>query len=180
MAKTSKALELLIAEQPDQINREPWEMQINEDPLRFEAFRVWRDCGPGARRTRVVADHVDRTTTTINIWAKENDWAARTAAWDRHCDTVARQAELDAIQDMKKRHVQISMQMQALGVAELSKLLRTAKKNSKKNCLTAADAARLVEQGMRLERLNMGEAESVNEDRGGLSWTDLVRKAQDK
>ena len=177
MVNDANALELIDIGEAREVQREPWEMQLGEEMIRFEAFRIWRDLGPTGRRAKTVSLQVGKSVTTVNAWQKAGEWDQRAAAWDRHCDAVARQAELDALQEMKKRHVQISMQLQALGVAELTKLLRKAKQASKKNTLTATDAAKLVEQGMRLERLNMGEAETVTEDKGGLSWTDLVRKA---
>ena len=47
----------------------------------------------------------------MQLWSAEHKWVARAVAWDREQDGVARQARLDEIERINKRHSDIAEQM---------------------------------------------------------------------
>jgi len=108
----------------------------------------------------------------MSRWATRWGWRVRVEAWDVERDRVARDVDLKAIHDMRKRHVKISSMMQGLGVQELKKILEKSREDARHNSLTADQCSRLIELGMKIERLNRGEPESIVQDNLELSVDD--------
>lgn len=74
----------------------------------WEAFKVYRDMRSVDRSLRGAAELVGKGPTLLFRWSAEHNWVARANAWDAECDRIARQARLDEIDRINRRHADIA------------------------------------------------------------------------
>lgn len=135
----------------------PWERAKGESRKAFEAFALYRDIGPGRSYVKV-GQGLGRSTTLIDRWGSRWDWQARVDSYERHMDQRQRTAAEEARQEMIQRHVTIGRSMISLGSQGLLNLQKVLKRSKGvKINLTAADISRLLESGVKIERLSNGE-----------------------
>jgi hypothetical protein len=144
--------------------RDPWERQIEETDEAFKAFARYRDMEPKRSTTRL-ATEMGVSENLIHGWSSKHRWVGRVAEWDREKDRVekdrvARAAQLSEIRAMQKRHVDIALLMQALGATELKKRATVAT-TQPTTTLETDEAQRVLEAGVKLERLTRGEPTDV-------------------
>lgn len=137
---------------------EPWERQLNESPQAFEAFAKYRDMG-AARSTAKVSRQLCKSVTLMNRWSAEHNWVKRAAAWDAEKDRLAREAQVNDIIDMRKRHAATAKQMMDLADNALKTIDPTS--------VTTNEISRLVETASKLERISRGDVGDVIESREG-------------
>lgn len=140
----------------------PWERQPGETAKQFAAFVQYRDLPPNERTVRrawEIATGRGRDETGprrqipgyVREWAGQHQWGARAEAWDRHLDrqaqAVLEQGRVAAV----KRHLEVARTAQAMGLSAL----RDAQ--ARDGGIPPAVAARLVLEGVQLERLLYGE-----------------------
>lgn len=146
--------------------RAPWDRRPGETSKAYAAFREYRDLGP--RRTL-------RKLTGVNAnnarnWSGQWDWGARATAWD---DELAREADadrIDALRSMQSTHARAARAVQAFALAALQQL--------DAGTVTAADVARLLDLGTRLERATLTQPID-NEPRqlyDGDPWAEIARE----
>jgi hypothetical protein len=153
---------------------EPWERWPGESDAAFSAFVIYRDLGPqrslDAASTRYHARDQSPTAQPqggrgknkkcsgqIRTWADRWDWRARAAGWDDEQDRQARQAMLQEILDMRKRHAQEAMMLQKAAMQRLQAL--------DPQTLTQSQLLNYFVEATKLERLSRGEPETVGEQR---------------
>lgn len=147
---------------------DPWERQDGEADMAWVYFQTYRDMGPGKRTLRETAKAHNIGMSWCGQLSAQWEWTARAAAYDKMIDLVKRTADLEAIVKMRDRHINLSMLRQSLGARELQKF-DAQSKTSPRTVLELAEANKLIEDGIRLERLNRGEPESVTEQRHELT-----------
>lgn len=141
---------------------EPWEQQPGEGPKAYAAFIAYRDMGAQNRSIRSLARQLDKSVTLIGRWSSQHWWQERCRLYDRDVAEAARQAELEAVQDMKRFHANVARQVmnkvaqrivgnEAAGVAPLDA-----------NTLSAADVARLMDAAAKLERASRDEPDRIH------------------
>jgi hypothetical protein len=151
----------------------PWERWPGESDAAFSAFVLFRDLGPqrsldGAStlyhaRNQPAPLPPPGTTKNkkcsgqIRSWAKRWDWRARAAAWDAEQDRLVRQAQLQEILDMRKRHAQEAMLLQQVATQRLRAL--------DPQTLTPWQSLQFISEATKIERLSRGEPESIDEHR---------------
>lgn len=145
---------------------EPWERQPNETSRAYEAFCVYRDMGPG-RSINKTGRSLSKNRTTISEWSVKYEWVRRTAEWDAEQDRIARQAQIDEIKKMRKRHADIANAM----LIKAAKALQSIPADE----IKASDVSRMVEIASKLERLSRGDVGEVIEERDGGSATPSVQ-----
>lgn len=76
-----------------------WERQPGESAKAFEAFKVYRDLGPGRSLDKAAAIYYGwpqegsrRATGTFNRWSREHAWVERAATHDGRDDMIRREA----------------------------------------------------------------------------------------
>lgn len=146
-----------------------YERQSKESDPAWEAFQIYR--GLGLDRTLAqVAKTLEKSPTLIGKWSGDWGWRQRVEAWDREVDRKTRQAELKAIGEMRKRHVKMAVSLQGLGATELQKWLSFVRKaeNTANRSLSPDQLLKLIEAGIKLERLNRGEPNEIVEERKGM------------
>lgn len=136
----------------------PWERQENESAKAFEAFCIYRDMGI-QRSVRKVARELGKSETLMARWSGNYDWVERAASWDEEQDRIVRQAQLDDIKKMRKRHAEIATDMLVKAAAALEELPADE--------IKAADISRMVDIASKLERISRGDVGEVIEERDG-------------
>jgi hypothetical protein len=135
----------------------PWEKQPKESARAFGAFCVYRDLGPRRTLSAAAATFYRRTAATLKrqleLWSSAFRWVERTSAWDRHLDAEARRAQETARQEMVERHAREARALQAKALERLRAILPEE--------LSAADVLRYFVEAAKLERLALGEPETV-------------------
>lgn len=137
---------------------EPWERQEGESAKAYEAFRTYLDQG-SERSVRKVAEALAKSRTLIGRWSSENKWVDRVAAWTAEEDRIARQAQLDEIKKMRKRHADLASAMLVKAARALQRIPEDE--------IRPGDVSRMVETASKLERISRGDVETVIEERDG-------------
>jgi hypothetical protein len=147
----------------DALQPPPWEQRPGESSRAFGAFCAYRDLGPH-RSLRAAAEAFYRRSSAavlrqLQTWSGAWGWVERAAAWDRHLDAEARQAQEKARREMAERHAQEARGLQAKALERLRGL--------RPEELGPADVLRYFVEAAKLERLALGEPEAVFEQRYG-------------
>lgn len=137
---------------------QPWELMEGETAKPFEAFCIYRDMGPD-RSLAQVAKQLGKSQALMERWSTTYDWVKRATAWDAEQDRIARQAQVEEIVKMRKRHAKLACDMLAKAAAALEELPASEVK--------AADVSRMVDVASKLERLSRGDVGDVIEERDG-------------
>jgi hypothetical protein len=135
----------------------PWEQQPGETPRAYAAFCVFRDLGPRRTLAAAAAAYYQRTAGSlerqVDKWSSAFRWVERAAAWDRHLDAEGRAAQEAARKEMAERHVREARGPQAKALERL-RALRPEE-------LSPADVLRYFVEAVKLERLALGEPDTV-------------------
>lgn len=137
---------------------EPWDRQPGETTKAFEAFTVYRDLGY-SRSIEKAANVLGKTRVTLEPWSRKYSWGKRVAEWDAEQDRIAREAQIEEIKKMRKRHTDIASAMIIKAARALNRM--------KEEDIKAADISRFVEVAAKLERLSRGDTSEVIEERDG-------------
>lgn len=140
------------------IQPEPWERQKGETSKAYAGFCAYRDLGPD-RSIRKAGEVLGKNQTTLEQWSARNDWVKRAGAWDAEQDRITRQAQIDEIKKMRKRHADLANAM----LVKAAKALQRIPEDE----IKAGDVSRMVETAAKLERISRGDAETVVEERLG-------------
>ena len=143
---------------------EPWERQQDETSKAYEAFTVYRDLGTNRSITKT-SQTLNKNRTTIAEWSTKYDWVKRAAAWDSEQDRI-RQAQVEEIKKMRKRHADIASAM----------LIKAAQalKNIPQDEIKPGDISRMVDVASKLERISRGDVGEVIEGGDGGQATPSV------
>lgn len=166
-------------------DREAYDRQQAETDKQWGAFIFYRDMG-GTRTLKAAAVNyrsvyglVDSKPATtermIQAWSVRWHWRDRCLAWDRTKDRHRRRAALEDVAKMRDRHIKLSTSVQSFAASELGKWLKETKKN-KKITIEVGDLLRVLEAGVKLERISRGEPDTIQEQRQELD-SDEKRKS---
>lgn len=149
-------------------DRDPWERQRGEGHKAYAAFHIY--CQMGTKRsTKAAARELKKNHTHIQRWCTLWRWVERADAWLDHEAKVARDQRVKDIEEMERRHINISMTLQAVGGQALTAMNNRAKKilaadpTAESTDLTPNEARQMVESGMRYERLTRGEPTEIGD-----------------
>lgn len=144
-----------------------WERRTGETTQAFSAFAKYRGMGHG-RSLAKVAQELGKSKTIVERWSRQWDWVNRVADHDHDEDRRLRDHELQVLQRMKERHLgfaQVIQQIASHPITELQKRVKAGKDPG----LTAMEAVKLLETGMKLERLFRGEPDSISQHSIGIN-----------
>lgn len=144
---------------------EPWERQVGESIIAFNAFCAYRDMED--RSIRKVAFDLHKSSTNIGKFSSKWNWVERVAAWDALQDEIVRKQQLDDIRKMRKRHADLSSQM----LLKATKALKAMKIED----MTPQDVIRMTDVASKLERISRGDSGEVVEERDGGKAIDPVQ-----
>ena len=136
--------------------RKPWERVDGETVKAYEAFRIYRDLGP-ERSMRKAGEVLGKSMGTLDRWTSRFDWRLRVEAYEDELERARLKERNESIAKMHNRHAQLSRKMQAKALKRLETL--------KPSELSPADLLKYVEVATKLERVSMGEPETIEERR---------------
>ena len=140
----------------------------------YEAFRTFRDIGP-LRTLDKLADVTEYKRQTIGRWSRTLDWIARAAAWDDEQHMIEDRERLEAIRSMHSNHRTAARAVQSYALQALQRLDISE--------ASAADVARLLDLGTRLERLTLTTSVEQLQRGEGIAiddpWSRLARELSD-
>lgn len=118
---------------------------LREPARQFALFRAYRDLGP-LRSHGALADTLDDPPAprTLSQYAKRWSWDARAVAWDDELARVEDEERLAAIREMHSTHSRAARALVQVALRGL--------RDVDPESMTAADVARLLDLGARLER----------------------------
>ncbi len=133
-----------------------WKRQPSEPPKAWSAFAAYRDMPAPERSLDAVARcrsgrQVGRkraATGRIQAWSRQYRWVERAAAWDRHLDSEAQRARIEARIETQKRHEAVLSQVYDRLVAGMKK---------KWDGITPIEQMRILKELIHLQRLVLGE-----------------------
>jgi hypothetical protein len=135
----------------------PWEKQAGESARAFGAYCVYRDLGPrrslGAAAEKFYGRAAAALERQLDKWSRTFRWVERAKAWDQHLDAEARRAQEEARREMVERHVKEARTLQGKALERLRSL--------RPEELGPADLLRYFVEATKLERLALGEPDSV-------------------
>jgi hypothetical protein len=150
---------------------EAWDRIGGESSRAFELFAYYRDEGLN-RSLRKTAEAFNVSTRLLEKMSSRHSWQMRVRAWDREQD---RQRQLDnrvAQRVMADRHAALATLAQQKALERLQAL--------KPNELTPTEAMRLLEMGVRIERLSRGvPTEHVASSEGDPAWEEDVLEGEE-
>lgn len=163
MATTKKRAE--IAKNKQVANKKPaqimpeniWEKLPGENTNQYAKFCAYRDMAYqdgkrlNKRSLRKLATQLNLSTARpLETLSKKFDWVSRCEAYDLELDRRAREAQEMAIVKMREDHAAIASQM----IRKATKRLLTIPEEE----ISTSDIVRMVDVGVKIERLSRGEA----------------------
>lgn len=154
-----------------------WDRYPDETDSAWGNFLVYRAMEPVDRSIVKAAIKAGRNPSTFEAHSQRYSWVVRVRAYDQWRDRQAQMAEIEAVQEMKKRHIQMAMSFQGAAALALNKIIAAEQqkgKDGKPGALTLkpTEVKELAELGMKIERLNRGEPESIQEQKVELLASD--------
>jgi hypothetical protein len=151
-----------------------WEQQPDESSAAFGAFVIFRDLGSkrsldeAARRyharpecdpnpSQITATKHKGASGRIREWAEKYRWRERARAWDEEVDRQAREAQIEAVRAMHRRHAEQAVEFQTKALERLRGLPLEE--------LDPPNVLRYYVEAVKVERLARGEPETVHEQR---------------
>lgn len=126
---------------------EVWEQLENEPGPAFEAFLVYREMGL-QRNYKKVANVIGKSRSVVERMGAAHEWTLRARAYDRELERIRLAANAEAQVDMILRHARLGQEVVALAHDALKRLDPAA--------LKPQDVTRLLELGVKVERLSRG------------------------
>lgn len=132
-----------------------WDRQLSETPSAYQKFCAFRDMvsldNPLAKRTLgKFAEQVGVSRNHAKQLSHRHGWTQRCRDYDAHISELIREQNEAEIIKMRKTHASIATQMVVKGARRLLSL--------QDDELNASDVVKLIETGIKIERLSRGEA----------------------
>lgn len=131
-----------------------WERMTGETAKQYEKFCKYRDMkykSPTSKRSlRKLAQELGMKHQYLSELSAKFNWVARAEAYDLEIMRQIREQNEAEIMEMKKNHALLASQM----IRKAAKRLLTIPEEE----ITAADIVRLVDVGVKIERLSRGES----------------------
>ncbi len=139
--------------QPEPANS--WDRIPGETPREYQKFCAYRDMNTADKpiRTRSMAKlakEIEFSYDHLRKISVKNEWVSRCADYDAYLDEKAREQNEAEIIKMRKNHALLASQM----ISKAAKRLLTISEEE----ITATDIVRLVDVGVKIERLSRGES----------------------
>lgn len=134
----------------------PWERQVKETPSEYARFCIYRDMdtkekmGVRTRSLAQAAKEIGLSLVHLKTISAKNNWVSRCAEYDAYIEEKTRAQNEAEIIEMRKNHALLASQM----IKKAAKRLLSIPEDE----ITASDLVRLVDVGVKIERLSRGES----------------------
>ncbi len=171
----NRQMELAVYKVPlpvEKLDRDP-----EEDEWSWYLFRSWLTMGinahggPMARRWEdLYARGPGWDVATLQALAERFQWRERVQIYDSLLARRCLELTQEALEDMKGRQIALGLSMQSVGGAEMQKWYHKAINSGDMPVLPPAVAVRMIDAGVKMERLVRGETtEIIGESKPDLS-----------
>ena len=142
--------------------REPWERLTGESAKAYASFVLYRDMGP-ERSLRKLAreDECRAKVGQLERWSSKWRWVERCQKYEDHLEHQDRLQQEKERREMHKRHAKMGMLAQTLALRKLEKALNRIEQDE--DGISAPDAARILDVGVKVERQARGESTESHE-----------------
>jgi hypothetical protein len=137
----------------------PWQQLPGESIKAFRAFVVFRDLEPKERSLQRVVSECNRSISLIGRWSSKWGWVERAQAWDNFQELKRLEKRIEEKQKMDEQHLKIVRAMRSKIIDALTKM------DSEDLAKNIRVMRSWINDFIRLERLIMGEPESIEERR---------------
>ncbi|OYT62420.1 hypothetical protein B6U67_04500 [Methanosarcinales archaeon ex4484_138] len=153
----------------------PWDKQPTDTIKSYNAFRVYLNMAPHERSLRKAADRfygVSKWSKQRQFlsWSAKHNWVERVLAYDREQERIYQQEQRMAIRKMNERQAAIGadLQMRAFNIIKLDNLETPegADLTLNERAQRMEVGRRLMEAGMKVERVSRGEPDQIIEQTG--------------
>jgi hypothetical protein len=163
---------------------QPWVRQPCDNDLTWGLFQAYLAIPPPRRMGDLVRQAQGLSQRQLELIAWNDIWEARAWHWDRHLDRI-RVATVEKVtaenaEAIARRHARTARKLTELAGLELDGLLATAKRLAETSgilgLVPVKELSRMVDLGIKLERLALGESTehvTTGPDLSGLSLDDL-------
>lgn len=161
-----------------------WDKQPTDTNRSYAAFRIYLNTAPHERSLRKGADRFygvvsDAKRHQFLRWSSKHNWVARVAAYDIEQERIYQQEQHIAIRKMNERQAAIGadLQMRGYKVIQMDTLATPKDPETEEDIpLTPNERTqrfeagrRLVESGMKVERVSRGEPDQIIEQSGSVT-----------
>lgn len=151
-----------VQEMADDCSGELWERQQGESVRAYRFFTVYRDMPymeaanvtRSGRSAAKVAEATGAALYMIRSNMRRHDWTRRAAAYDLHMAAIVRNTMEAEIIKMHKAHAEAAVALVKKSVRRIVSL--------PDEDISARDAVRMLETGVKIERLSRGESSDVH------------------
>jgi hypothetical protein len=138
-----------------------YEQQAGETTKAYDAFCVYRDMGCD-RSFAKASKKIGKVASLLARWSVKYHWTERCAAYDTYMELQNRKLLEKARLDMTDRHIKLGTALQTIGVAKLTEWQRQisawqANPSLPLPDISPGDIAKLLDMGVKIERLSRGE-----------------------
>jgi hypothetical protein len=132
-----------------------WEMQRDESRRAYEAFLLYRDSE--TRRLAEVGSKLTPPCSAANVarWSSRHRWQDRAWAWDKEQDRIQQAQQARDRMAARKRHLQVSQEMQAIALHGLLELKAKVAAGTALG-MTPGEVENMLTESIKLERLTLG------------------------
>lgn len=132
-----------------------WEPLPGESSRAYSHFVVYRDYGPQRSLVKAAA-LADIDIDRMGQLSRQYDWVRRAQDYDLWVDRKRREAYEGEIQAMARRHIAAAQAAQRIALQRLEGDMENEVVPLNPNAMDAADTARLLELGVKIERMSRG------------------------
>jgi hypothetical protein len=147
-------MEIEIAEV---VSRAIWERWDNESETAWGYFKAFRELQSKERTVVRVAKNAGKKPEYLHKLAKQFSWVKRAIEYDRHKDAIQDKIADEMLMEDTRRRLEIARSLQELSLNRVKKWLEDLD-NGLPVKITPADAARIAEIGIKLERMELGQS----------------------
>src|ERR1017187_5116383 len=142
-----------------------WDRQPGESSKAYAHFCLYRDMGQTRSIRQLLKDSNCRSKLAqLMRWSSRWRWVERCQKYDDYLEHQDRSQQEKERREMHKRHAKMGMLAQTLALRKLEKALNGIEKDP--DGMSAPDAARILDIGVKVERLARGESTKSHEVSG--------------
>lgn len=146
-----------------------WERMPKEPSRAHEAFRTFRDLGPGVRSMAALAKAAKVSEVHARRWATAWNWWERAIAWDDECRRTEDSSRLASIAEMAETFRKAGEKALNIAIDALDKMDPAE--------IPPAAAVRLLEFGVKMQRSSAADAEAESTED---PWEQIARALDPK
>src|ERR1017187_2409163 len=137
--------------------KQAWARQAAESSKAYAHFCLYRDMGQERSLRKLAREDKCRAKVgQLERWSSKWRWVERCQQYDDYTERQLRLQQEKERLEMHKRHAKMGMLAQTLAVRKLEKVVNKIEQNE--DTLSPADAARILDIGVKVERLARGES----------------------